>query len=246
MYYNEAGSIQGLSGDDWGELTVSSGLTSETVTSVVEDQNGNLWVGTDVGITIVSEPGYPLTQNTLVFLGAVRDQFINTIVVDPLNNKWIGTQTGVDYVSADGSTLLGQYTTQNTNGKLVDNNVLSIALDQKRGIAYFGTGKGLSSLEIPPIATVEQMGSLVIGPNPYVIPNVNSFTIKGLADNATIKILNVSGSLVKEFSAQGAGRAFWDGTDGNGKIVGSGIYIVVAYADNGNQVATAKLAVIRR
>ncbi len=246
MYYNESVSVQGLAGDDWGELAASSGLTSETVTSVVEDQNGNLWVGTDVGITIVNDPALPLSQNTLVFLGAVRDQFINTIVVDPLNNKWIGTQTGVDYVSADGSALLGQYTTQNTNGKLVDNNVLSIALDQKKGIAYFGTGKGLSSLEIPAIATIEKMSSLEIGPNPYIVPSENSFTIKGLADNATIKILNVRGSLVKEFAAQGAGRAFWDGTDGNGKIVGSGIYFVVAYADNGNQVSTAKLAVIRR
>jgi hypothetical protein len=187
-----------------------------------------------------------LSQNRIVFLGAVRDQAVNTIVVDPLNNKWIGTHTGIIVVSPDGSTLLGQYTTENTNGKLVDNDVLSIALDQKRGIAYFGTGKGLSSLEIPTISTVEKMSSLELGPNPFIIPNQGSVAIKGLADNASIKVLNVTGSLVKEFTAQGGGRAFWDGTDGDGRTVGSGIYLIVAYAENGNQVATAKVAVIRR
>ncbi|HTX18516.1 MAG TPA: hypothetical protein VMG34_07635 [Bacteroidota bacterium] len=246
MYYNEAGGIQGLDVDGWGQVTLSTGLSSNTVTSVVEDLNGSMWVGTDVGVTIINDPAYPLSQNTIIYLGAVRDQFINTIVVDPSNNKWIGTQTGVDLVSADGSTLLAQYTSSNTNGKLVDDDVLSIALDEKRGIAYFGTTKGLSSLEIPPIATVEQMTSLQVGPNPFLLPSSTSLSIKGLADNTTIKILTASGSLVKQFAAQGAGRAFWDGTDGNGKTVGSGVYFVVAYSNNGSQVATAKVAVLRR
>ena len=246
MFYNESLSIQGLEDDGWGEVTVSDGMTSQSVTCVAEDKDGSLWIGTDLGITIINDPRFPLSQNRIVFLGAVRDQFINTIVVDPLNNKWIGTRTGVVVVSPDGSSLLQQYNVANTNGKLVDNGVLSIALDEKRGIAYFGTGKGLSSLEIPVIATVEKMSSLEVGPNPFILPDHSVVAIKGLADNATIKILTTSGLLVKEFGAQGGGTAFWDGTDANGKNVGSGIYLIVAYAENGNQVSTAKVAVVRR
>jgi hypothetical protein len=246
MYFNESVSISGLEEDHWGQLTTADGLTSASVTCVVEDKEGNLWVGTDLGITIVNDPQYPKSRISKIFLGAVRDLFINTIAVDALNNKWIGSGQGVMVLSPDGTTLLAQYNVTNTNGKLVDNNVLSIAFDEKRGTAFFGTEKGLSSLEIPAIATVEKLASLEIAPNPFILPDNSSVTIKGLAENTTIKILSVTGGLVKQFSAQGGGRAFWDGTDAIGNVVGSGVYLVVAHAQNGNQVSTAKVAVLRR
>ena len=246
MYFNESVPIGGLDQDHWGQLTTSDGLTSPSVTCVMEDNDGALWVGTDIGITIISEPSSPTSRISKVFLGAVRDLFINTIAVDAVNNKWIGSRQGVMVLSPDGTSLLAQYDVASTNGKLVDNDVLSIAFDGKRGIAYFGTGSGLSSLEIPPITTVEKLGSLEVAPNPFVLPDVASVSIRGLTGNTTIKILSVTGALIKQFPAQGGGRAFWDGTDTVGKTVGSGVYLVVAYAENGSQVSTAKIAVIRR
>ncbi len=248
VYYNEmgAGAVSGLASDNWGELAVSDGLASTQVTCVVQDNAGSLWLGSNQGISIIGDPSSPTSQISIVLLGAIEGQFINTIAVDPLNNKWVALQTGVVVLSPDGSSLIAQYNVANTNGKLVDNNVFSIAFDEKQGIAYFGTGKGLSSLEIPTIGTVEKMSTLEIGPNPFILPDHSLVTIKGLADNAMIKILNVTGALVKEFAAQGGGRAFWDGTDSRGNNVGSGVYIIVAYADNGNQVSTAKVALLRR
>jgi hypothetical protein len=235
-----------LESDHWGQLTATDGVTSTSITCVTEDNDGALWIGTDVGITVIGEPLYPKSRITKVFLGAVRDLFINAIAVDALNNKWIGSRQGVIVVSPDGTSLIAQHDVANTNGKLVDNNVLSIAFDEKRGIAYFGTGKGLSSLEIPAIATVEKLASLEVAPNPFVLPDNSSVSIRGLAENTTIKILSVTGALIRQFAAQGGGRAFWDGTDAIGKTVGSGVYLVVAYAENGSQVSTAKVAVVRR
>ena len=49
-----------------------------------------------------------------------------------------------------------------------------------------------------------------------------------------------------EFKAQGGGRAFWDGRDMKGEVVQSGVYFVVAFAENGNQTITGKIAVVRR
>ena len=246
MYFNESAAVCGLEDDHWGQLTTTDGLTSASVTCVTEDNDGALWIGTDVGITVVAEPLCPKTRISKIFLGAVRDLFINTIAVDALNNKWIGSREGVMVLSPDGTSLIAQYDVTNTNGKLVDNNVISIAFDEKRGIAYFGTGNGLSSLEIPVIATVEKLGSLEVAPNPFILPDNSSVSIRGLAENTGIKILSVTGALIKQFPAQGGGRAFWDGTDSFGKAVGSGVYFVVAYAENGSQVSTAKIAVVRR
>ncbi|MDE3058640.1 MAG: hypothetical protein KGJ59_11860 [Bacteroidota bacterium] len=245
FFFNDAFNLDNtVSG--WGTLTQQNGLTSSTVTSVAVGKDGEIWLGTTLGITIISDPRSPTSSISPVYLGAVYGQFINCIAVDPLNNKWVGTKNGVLVLSPDGTSLLQQYTVATTDGKLVDNNVYSIAFDKKRGIAYFGTESGLSSLEIPTTQPVEQFSTLRVGPNPFIIPGSKAVTISGLVDNSVVKILTLNGSLVTQFQAQGGGRAFWDGRDSDEKYVGSGIYFVVAYDATGTQVSTAKIAVIRR
>jgi hypothetical protein len=124
--------------------------------------------------------------------------------------------------------------------------VRSIAIDQKRGIAYFGTEQGLSSLAIEPVQTNQSYSQLEVGPNPFILPSSQPLTIRNLVASSTIKIITVSGFLVTQFEAQGGGRAFWDGRDKNGAFVSSGIYFIVAFAENGSQTVTGKVAVIRR
>jgi hypothetical protein len=141
---------------------------------------------------------------------------------------------------------LQSYTVASTNKQLLSNDVRSIAIDQKRGIAYFGTEQGLSSLAIVAVQTSRSYSELECGPNPYLLPNDQPLTIRNLVANSTIKILTVSGSVVKQFDAQGGGRAFWDGRDKNGAFVGSGIYFIVASAENGSKTITGKVAVIRK
>ena len=79
-------------------------------------------------------------------------QMINTIAVDALNQKWVGTNEGVILLSADGTQVLAQYTVQNTGGKLIDNDIKSIAVDPGTGTVYFGTRSGLASLTTPAAA----------------------------------------------------------------------------------------------
>jgi flagellar hook assembly protein FlgD len=111
---------------------------------------------------------------------------------------------------------------------------------------YFGTIKGLSSLEVAAVQTLRSITTLDVGPNPYLVPSTTRLTIRNLSADASIKIIMTSGALVLQFKAQGGGRAFWDGRDSEGNVVPSGIYFVVAFSDNGNQTGTAKIAVVRR
>ena len=147
-------------------------------------------------------------------------------------------------MSADGTELLNQYTVASTGGMLADDDVRSIALDQARGIAYFGTENGLSSVNIGVVQTQANYTKLKIYPNPYLIPNNNLLTIRNLTPNSTIKILTVSGILVTQFDAQGGGQATWDGKNSRGALVPSGIYIVVAFTQD-NKTVAGKVAVIR-
>jgi hypothetical protein len=231
--------------ENWGTFSDADGATSNAITSVVEDREGIIWIGTSAGITIINNESSPLTGMSKVFLGAIRDQYINCITVDALNNKWVGMATGVLVLSPDGTSLLDQYTVDNSNGKLVDNNVYSIAFDSKKGVAYFGTENGLSSVGITTIAPAADYSGISAAPNPFYPGQQPYVMIQGLADGSTVKILTVSGKLVKQFSAQGGGRAFWDGRTESGETVASGIYLAVAY-DIGSRVGRVKLAVIRR
>jgi ligand-binding sensor domain-containing protein len=244
-YYNESLTVKGTDNTGgWGMMTTADGLPNSTVLSVAVDQDNSVWVGTDLGVTIITDPQNPLASMISSF--PLREQSIQSIAIDGLNDKWIGTKEGVFVVNSDGTQLLSQYTVINTGGKLVDNDVRSIAIDQRRGIAYIGTQNGMSSLQIPAVQPVQSYSNLEFAPNPFTLPNTQSLSINNLVSNSTIKILAVNGTLIAEFAAQGGGRAFWDGKDRRGNYVPTGIYFVVAFADNGNQVANGKVAVVRK
>jgi hypothetical protein len=232
----------------WGHLDTSDGLKSNEVLYFVIDLEGAVWIGTSLGVTIVSDPqNYPKQLTQCFALLAYAPPSVQTIAVDALNNKWIGTKNdGVFVVNSDGTQILQTYNVASTNGQLLADDVLSIAIDQKRGIAYFGTEQGLSSLAIEPVQTNQSYSHLEVGPNPFILPSDQPLTIRNLVAGSTIKVMTVSGFVVTQFEAQGGGRAFWDGKDKNGKLVSSGIYFIVAFAENGSQTVTGKVAVIRR
>ena len=170
---------------------------------------------------------------------------INSIAVDALNQKWVGTSEGVILLSPDGVQELASYTVESTDGKLMDNNVLSVAVDGRTGNVYFGTASGLASLTTSAVEPKEAFGKLTSYPSPYRVPNTIPLTIDGLVANSNIKILTSSGSLVREVKSPGGRVGYWDGRDTRGSVVASGIYIVVGFTDDGSQTGTGKIAVIR-
>jgi flagellar hook assembly protein FlgD len=86
---------------------------------------------------------------------------------------------------------------------------------------------------------------VVVFPNP-VRPNYEGpIAIKGLAQDATIKITDIAGQLVFETEANG-GQAIWNARDYNGRKVNTGVYLVFATSRNINDpdVAVAKVLVV--
>jgi hypothetical protein len=71
-------------------------------------------------------------------------------------------------------------------------------------------------------------------------------TIDGLIKSSNIKIFSISGNLIRDLITPGGRVASWDGRDTMGNIVSTGIYILVAYDQGANNVATSKIAVIRK
>ncbi len=243
LTFTPAGALQGTAQYF---LTESNGLPSNEVRTIVIDRENDVWIGTDRGIAIVLDPDRPTRSGAIAAYRPLNGLTINTIAVDPLNQKWVGTPEGVVLLSPDGTQQIASYTVDNTGGKLIDNDVRSIAVDPRSGTVYFGTAGGLSSLTTAGREPVETFGTLHIYPNPFIVPAAAPVTVDGLVRNSGLKILTVDGRVVRTVVTPGGRVGFWDGNDEHGAPVASGVYLVVAYSEDGATVATGKVAVVRR
>ncbi|RPI13444.1 MAG: hypothetical protein EHM58_18445 [Ignavibacteriae bacterium] len=250
MYFNENANVGGLL--NYAQL----GADITGVAGITMDRNGEIWIGTNNGVAIILDP-YQVIQNPnqppATYKMRIIENGISTpltedvraIKEDALNRKWLGTgSNGVLYVSQDGSTLLGQYNV--TNSPLPDNEINNISIDNKSGVVYFSTKNGLASFKTIAIEALEGCDNISVAPNPYVLPNDNLLRIDGLVAGSSVKILTLSGTLIKEFETPGGRITTWDGKDMNGSYVSSGIYIVVGFNEDASQVCTGKVAVVRK
>src|SRR5690606_27346988 len=103
----------------------AGGLPDENVYCIAEDQNGNIWIGTNQGIGIIYCTGSVLTQTSCQAdqIKVERDGYIGylfgtesvrAIAVDAANRKWIGTTNGLWLISADGRTELLEFNSENS------------------------------------------------------------------------------------------------------------------------------------
>ncbi len=239
VYYNEYNRLPST----WGLLTREK-FGNTPPTSIAVDLRNEIWVGTSQGAYIIPDPTRPTERITSIF--ALRTEYINCITVDEINNKWVGTTTGVWVLSPDGTYLIAKYDTKNS--PLPDNNIKSIAIDNNAGTVYIGTDYGMASFNSFSVKPAASFDKLKIYPNPLIVnesQNIN-LVIDGLVKNSTIKIASITGELIKEFVSPGGRVATWNGRDKNNNLVSSGIYFIVAFGEDGEQIATGKVAVINR
>lgn len=237
----------------WKQLTTAKSngnLPSTHVTSIVEDQDGAIWVGTDNGIGIfncgdvtkeICDAYLPLIKNTNGFIGFLfQKEIVNCMAVDGANRKWIGTNNGTWLLSADGREIIEHFTKDNS--PLPSDTLLQIMIDPEQGEVFFNTNKELVSYRGTATAGAASQNYIDIYPNP-VGPEYNGpIAFKGLVENAIVKITDLNGRLVYETRALG-GQAIWNGKTYEGQKVASGIYLVFIRDDIGNEKGVGKVVI---
>lgn len=235
-------------------LRKGNNLPADGVVSAIIDINDDIWIGTRIGLRIISNPSAILTEDNPQASPIIieenglgeelfRDSHVLQIEVDAGNQKWISIDGGgVFYMNSTGEQTLKHFTKENS--PLPNNSVTDIKVDNNSGKVYFVTLDGVMVYQGDVLDVSENFGNVLVYPNPVVYSkykgNVN---IRGLAEKTNIRITDAAGNLVHQAVSRG-GYYEWNLNNQRGVRVASGIYFVLMTNSDGTDTATAKIAVV--
>ena len=250
--FNHGTSIDNLGDDQWRIFKMGQGngnLPDNVVLSIAKDKSGFIWIGTSNGVAIIPciqqlfgnqacEAVIPVVQqgnfNGYLFNG----EQVQAIAVDGADRKWIGTKHGAWLISADGEKTIVHFTTDQS--PLLADDVRKIAIDGSTGEVFFSTTSGICSYRSTATEGGAQNANVLVFPNPVPSSYSGPIAVRGLVDNATVKITELDGRLVYQARALG-GQVIWNGNDYRGKRVASGIYLVLITDDTRKQNLATKI-----
>ena len=253
VVYNDNNTIDNVNDDQDKVISGALGsgnLPSTSIYCMAKDRNGEIWVGSNKGVAVFFNPenifnggDYDAQQILVEVDGYIEylltNETVTTIAVDGANRKWLGTQNaGLFLVSEDGTEQIHHFTADNS--PLLSNNIIDVKINPSSGEVYIATAKGLVSYFSDATEGSLTHENVIVYPNP-VRPEYNgTIAIKGLVQDAYVKITDLNGVLVHETQALGS-QAVWDGINGYGDRVQTGVYLVFSTNATGTETNVAKI-----
>ncbi|MFI5132920.1 MAG: two-component regulator propeller domain-containing protein [Chitinophagales bacterium] len=255
--YDHGSSIDNTNDDRWKIYSGGAGngnLPNNNVLCIAKDKNDFIWVGTTDGIAVIQCPQDAFTSSGCEailpvvpqgsFAGYLfKGQEVRSIAVDGADRKWVATKDGAFLISDDGEKVIYQFTEDNS--PLLSSDVKKITIDGKTGEVFFATFKGICSFRSTATEGGETNSNVLVFPNPVPPDYSGTIGIRGLVNNAIVKITELDGKLVYQTRALG-GQAVWDGKDYKGRKISSGIYLVLVSDDGRTEKTVTKIVFIRK
>lgn len=233
-------------------------FTKDRYNSIIEDQDGRVWIGTQNGVLQITNPSEATNPNMTFtrikmprkdgsgFADYLLDsQRVMAIAVDGANKKWIGTaSSGLYYVTPTGDEILEHFTSDNSD--LTTDKINTLACDPNGNSVFVGTPDGVFRYNSTTAPSAQSFDDVYAYPNPVRPDYTGWITIKGLMDGSRVKIADASGSVFLDTVSEG-GMVTWDGCNRNGDRVRTGVYYVYASKTGeglDNQAAVTKILVV--
>lgn len=260
MVFNDNNTLDVTTDDRLKILTNSpnaGNIPGNSVFSLAVDHDGAVWIGTDKGPAIIYNPAkifesganfdaqqilVPRNDGTGQADYLLGSEKILSMAIDGANKKWFGTENGVFLMSADGLEQIYYFNTDNS--PLLSNTVNSIAITDD-GEVFFGTTNGIISFKGNATTPTPVNTDVYAWPNPVKAEHTGPVAIKGMVQDAIVKITDLSGNLVFQTRSEG-GQAVWDGKILNGKHVQPGIYLVFITDSLGVDTLVTKILMMRK
>jgi len=258
--FDHGASIDNIGDDKWKLYSAGPGngnLPVGQILCVAKDKSGFIWVGTTNGIGVIQcTPDVFSAQGCDAILPIVQQgnfagylfngEEVRSIAVDGADRKWVATSHGAWLISAEGEKVIYNFTEENS--PLLSNDVKKMAINGSTGEVYFATVKGICSFRSTATEGNEVNENVLVFPNPVPPGYSGTIGIRGLSNNAIVKITEMDGRLVYQTRALG-GQVVWDGHDYKGRKISSGVYLVLVSDDGSGskkEKAAAKIVFISR
>lgn len=229
------------------DVAGGGGLPNRNVRCLSADRDGSMWVGTDNGVAYFVNPAAvfgtdvnavrPIFENRFLLNG----EKVTSIAVDGGDRKWVGTGRGVWLFGPNGDEMIYNFTS--ANSPLPSDNIRSIAVNGQSGEVFLATDRGMVSFRSDATVSDGNFSSVKIFPNPVTSEFSGLVGISGLAQDAVVKITDISGKLIWQTYAAG-GTASWNVRHYNGQRATTGIYLVFSASGDGSQEYVGKIAVV--
>lgn len=229
-------------------------LSSSFVHDFEEDLDGEVWIGTGEGVMVQYAPdnmyisGRNYDARSIIVLEdgvyqrLLGSEGILAVEIDGANRKWFGTETGgVFLISEDGQDEIHHFTKENS--PLPSNRVSDVKVDPNDGTVYIATDLGVVTFNGDATAGSETMEEVTVYPNPVRPGYTGPIAIRGLVEDAQVKITDVAGNIVFETRANG-GQAVWYGEDLSGNRVATGVYLAYITDDLGENTHVTKILLV--
>lgn len=245
----------------WVDPNQGSRLETHQVNCMAQDQNGNIWIGTDKGIKVIydgfkafdnggnGELSAASCSNILFSEGELVEyllayESITAIAVDGANRKWVGTAAGGLYLlSSSGLEQLENFTV--SNSPLFSNKIVAVDIHPVTGEVFVGTDMGLQSYRsTATLADIEPEKKIHVFPNPVRPDYDGPVAMRGFTRNAIVHITDEAGHVVYSTRADG-GQAIWNIRSNSGERVSTGVYFVFASDEEGHNKSVGKILVIK-
>ncbi|MEN9523153.1 MAG: hypothetical protein RL065_1530 [Bacteroidota bacterium] len=250
--FSRGDDIDNTADDKYRSLVKGSGygnLPSNNVFTMAEDKDGQIWVGTDVGVAVFSNPSEIIkggdaeqiivsNPNDSIAAYLFSSEVISDIKVDGANRKWIASTHGVWLMSADGTKEIYHFSEENS--PLLSDRVNAIGINNTTGEVFFATENGICSFKSSATGGGEKNEKVLVYPNPVPHNFSGTIAIRGLVDNAFVKITDINGQLIYSTKALG-GQAVWDGKNLSGEKTATGVYLVFCTNEEGSETTVAKI-----
>lgn len=255
--YDHGSSIENTGDDHWKIFKPGTGngnLPGGDVLCVIKDKSGFIWAGTTNGIGVIQcsqdiftsqacEAIWPVVKEGIFAGYLFNGEEVRSIAADGADRKWVATKNGVWLINATGEKVIYQFTEENS--PLLSNDVKKIAIDGKTGEVFFATLKGICSFRSTATEGADRNENVLVFPNPVPPDFTGTIVIRGLVNNAIVKITELDGRLVYQARALG-GQAIWDGRDYKGRKISSGVYLVLISDDERTEKTAAKIVFLSK
>jgi len=224
--------------DSWVHYTqgpLDYNMLSSSVTCLGVGGDGTIWVGSDLGISILNESGAFDNHGAEV----LPSSYVNAVVPTTDGGAWVATAHG----------SLTRMTPKSTGGfdyqtfgppNLPNPNVEDIAFGPDGRTLWLATDRGVASFQ-PPVTSAAAVGQVGVYPNPFKMNCSKDTALRliGAGGRASGVVIDLSGKIVGRFQDRAPEDPIWDGRigsqngSGGGARVTPGLYWIRASSPTG-------------